>query len=97
VRISYNLITRQYRASINGGFAQNFANLTEALALVKNPSRWLVADKSQLDYGKTYNVMVRSYLDTDQLPKPLQFNALNNSDWRLASDWKNMTFRANEK
>jgi hypothetical protein len=50
-----------------------------------------------LSYGATYNVGVRLQLDTDQLPKPLQFNALNNADWRLTSDWKRMTFKADEK
>jgi len=94
VRISYNVITRQYRASVNGSFAQNYRTLDDALALVRTPSRWLVAEKTSLDYDQTYNVAVHAYLDTDQLPKPLQFNALNNSDWRLASEWKRFTFKA---
>jgi len=97
VRISYNVLTRQYRASVNGSFAQNYKDLDEALYLVRRPSRWLIADKSVLSYGATYNVGVRLQLDTDQLPKPLQFNALNNADWRLTSDWKRMTFKADEK
>jgi len=97
VRISYNVLTRQYRASINGSFTQNYKDLDEALALVRRPSRWLIADKSVLSYGATYNVGIRVRLDTNQLPKPLQFNALNNSDWRLSSDWKRMTFKADEK
>jgi hypothetical protein len=97
VRISYNVLTRQYRASINGSFTQNYKDLDEALALVRRPSRWLIADKSVLSYGATYNVAVRVRLDTNQLPKPLQFNALNNGDWKLSSDWKRMTFKADEK
>jgi len=97
VRISYNVLTRQYRASINGSFAQNYKDLDDALSLVRRPSRWLITDKSVLSYGATYNVAVRARLDTNQLPKPLQFNALNNSDWRLSSDWKRMTFKADEK
>ncbi len=97
VRISYNVLTRQYRASINGSFAQNYKDLDEALSLVRRPSRWIVADKSVLSYGASYNIGLRVKLDTDQLPKPLQFNALNNSDWRLSSDWKRMTFKADEK
>jgi hypothetical protein len=97
VKISYNVLTRQYRASVNGSFAQNYKDLDEALSLVRRPSRWMVADKSVLSFGANYNVAIRVSLDTNQLPKPLQFNALNNSDWRLASDWKRMTFRADEK
>ncbi len=97
VRISYNVLTRQYRASINGSFAQNYKDLDDALSLVRRPSRWLITDKSVLSYGATYNVGIRVRLDTNQLPKPLQFNSLNNSDWRLSSDWKRMTFKADEK
>ena len=97
VRVSYNVLTRQYRASINGSFAQNYKDLDDALSLVRRPSRWLVADRSVLSSGASYNVAIRARLDTNQLPKPLQFNALNNSDWRLSSDWKRMTFKADEK
>lgn len=97
VRIAYNIITRQYRVSVNGSFAQNYQDLNDALSVVRNPSRWLIADKSDLDNGVTYKVGLRIELDTDKLPKPFQFNALNNSDWRLSSDWKRMTFRIDEK
>jgi hypothetical protein len=97
VRISYNVLTRQYRASVNGSFAQNYKDLDDALSLVRRPSRWLITDKSVLSFGANYNVAVRARLDTNQLPKPLQFNAINNSDWRLSSDWKRMTFKADEK
>lgn len=92
VRIAYNLMTRQYRVSINNGFAQNYATLQEALALVRHPSRWLVASKQALQPEVVYHVSLRCRLDTDQLPKLLQFNVINNSDWRLASDWKRFTF-----
>lgn len=97
VRISYNVLTRQYRASVNGSFPQNYKDLDDALALVRHPSRWIVAEKSSLTKGAAYNVAVRARLDTSQLPKPLQFNALNNSDWRLTSEWKHMIFKADEK
>ncbi len=97
VRISYNVLTRQYRASINGSFAQNFQDLDEALSLIRRPSRWVVAEKSALTAGATYNVAIQTRLDTSQLPKPFQFNALNNSEWRLSSDWKRFTFKADEK
>ncbi len=97
VRISYNVLTRQYRASVNGSFSQNYKDLDDALALVRHPSRWIIAEKSSLSHGAIYNVAIRSRLDTSQLPKPLQFNALNNSDWRLASEWKRMTFKADDK
>ena len=97
VRIAYNLWTRKYTAAINGSLQQNFATLEEALALVLRPRRWLVADKGVLSPGEVYNVAVRLKLDINQLPKPFLITALNNSDWRLSSDWKRFTFKADEK
>lgn len=97
VRIAYNLWTRQYTATINNGLQQHFTTLDEALALVLRPRRWLVADKGVLNNGASYNVAVRLRLDLNQLPKPFLITGLNNSDWRLASDWKRFTFKADDK
>ena len=33
---------------------------------------------------------VRMRLDTSQLPRPFQINALTNRDWTLSSDWFNL-------
>jgi hypothetical protein len=33
-------------------------------------------------------------LDVALLSKPFQVHALNNSDWRLSSDWKTFTYKA---
>lgn len=97
VRIGYNLWTRQYTAAINGSLQQNFNSLEDAMALVLRPRRWLVADKAALTPGATYNVAVRLKLDINQLPKTFVITSLNNSDWRLSSDWKRFTFRVEEK
>jgi hypothetical protein len=97
VRIAYSIWTRQYTAAINGGFQQNFPTLEDALALVLRPRRWQVSEKGGLSAGATYNVAIRLKLDINQLPKPFNITALNNSDWRLSSDWKRFTFKADEK
>ena len=97
VRIAYNVWTRQYTAAINGGLQQNFNSLDEAMALVLRPRRWIVVEHGILTNGAVYNVAVRLKLDLNQLPKPFLISALNNSDWRLASDWKQFTFKAEEK
>lgn len=94
VKISYNVLTRQYRAAIDGSLYRNFSTLDEALSLVRNPGRWLFAEKEALKPGETYRVYLRMGLDVAQLPKPFQVNALNNSDWRVSSDWKQLTFKA---
>lgn len=97
IRIAYNLWTRQYTAAINGSLQQSFATLEEAMALVLRPRRWLVAEKGALSAGATYNAAVRLKLDINQLPKPFLITSLNNSDWRLSSDWKRFTFKADDK
>lgn len=94
VRISYNVLTRTYHAGTAGQLQQSFDSLDDALALVRRPNRWLVADRNALKSGETYHVAVRMALDVAQLPKPFQINALNNSDWRLTSNWKSFTFKA---
>lgn len=94
VRIDYNVLTRQYRAGMVGSVQQNFNSLEDALSLLRRPGRWLIAERGALKVGETYQVSVRMALDLAHLPKPFQVNALNNSDWRFASDWKRFTFKA---
>ena len=97
VRIGYNTWTRNYTATINNGLQQNFPTLEEALALVLRPRRWVVAEKNALSNGGVYNVAVRLRLDLNYLPKTFLITSLNNSDWRLSSDWKRFTFKADDK
>ncbi|MDB5797522.1 MAG: hypothetical protein JWP36_1424 [Paucimonas sp.] len=92
VRLSYNVLTRQYRTS-SGGLQQSYTSLDDALSIIRRPPRWLVAPRGTLKYGETYQVSIRMGLDVGQLPKPFQVNAMNNSDWRLSSDWKSFGFR----
>lgn len=91
-RLTYNVLTRQYRIS-TGGLQQTFTNLEDALLLLRRPPRWIVAPKSALKPGETYQVALRMGLDVGQLPKPFQVNAMNNSDWRLSTDWRSFSFR----
>jgi len=93
VRISFNVLTRQYHASTSGQLQQSFSSLEDAMSLIRRPPRWIIADKSALTSGDIYKVGLRMRLDVAQLPKPFQINALNNSDWRLSSDWKEFTFK----
>lgn len=94
VRISYNVLTRQFHTAISGQLQQSFSNLEDAMALIRRPPRWLLGDRNALKPGDPYTVGVRMRLDVAQLPKPFQINALNNSDWRLSSDWAEFTYKA---
>jgi len=37
---------------------------------------------------------VRIQLDVTHLPKPFQIDVINDSTWRMHSDWKYFTFKA---
>ncbi|MDC8760623.1 DUF4390 domain-containing protein [Janthinobacterium fluminis] len=93
-RISYNVLTRQYHVTVTGNVQQSFSTLDDALFLIRRPSRWLVAPRGALKPGETYNVTLRMGMDRDFLPKPIQVNAFNNSDWRLSSNKKTFLYKA---
>ncbi len=94
VRLSYNALTRQYFAGLVGSVQQSFNTLDDALFLLRRPSRWLVAGKGVLKSGEQYHGALRMSLNLEYMPKPFQVNALNNSDWRLSSDKKSFTYKA---
>jgi hypothetical protein len=94
LRISYDPLTRQFHAAVKGHLGQTFSTLDEALAVVRRPGRWVVAERGAFKPGETYTVSIRMRLDVALLSKPFQVHALNNSDWRLSSDWKTFTFKA---
>ena len=85
IRLSYNALTRQYRIAY-GSLYQNFASLDDALHALNH--RYFTSFKASLLKPNTkYLVSVRLHLDGSQLPKPLQINALVNTDWELNSGW----------
>ena len=53
-----------------------------------------MAPRGALKVGETYNVTLRMGMDKDYLPKPIQVNAFNNSEWRLSSSKKTFQYRA---
>lgn len=92
IRVSYNVLTRQYHAAIGGNLQRSFSTLQNALSLVRRPNRWLIGNEDALTEGQTYNVSLRMQLDVAQLPKPFQVHALNSNDWHLSSDWVNFSY-----
>lgn len=81
-RLGYHALTRQYRLSL-GNLHQNFASLDEALQALSRVVRLHVVDRNVLVAGETYLAAVRLSLDHNQLPKPLQVDAIADSDWRV--------------
>lgn len=89
-RLSYNALTRQYRIGI-GAFYQNFPTLAEALEVMSRVRRREDIEPGTLNKDTTYTAGLRLRLDTSQLPKPFNLNALGSREWSLGSEWYRWT------
>ncbi|MGE5526478.1 MAG: DUF4390 domain-containing protein [Rhodospirillaceae bacterium] len=89
-RLAFNPLTRQYRVGV-GRLHQNFATLAEALNVMSHIRRREDIPAGALRKDNTYVGAVRLRLDTSQLPKPFQVNALGSREWQLSSDWYRWT------
>ena len=85
-KISYTPLLRQYRLSV-GNVYQNFTRFEEVTRVLSRLRGLHVADRLALKPDVTYQAAVRMRLDTSQLPKPFQMNAIASRDWTLTSDW----------
>jgi len=94
-KFSYNVLTRQYRIS-RGALYQNFDSLDEALNTLARQSSGMIP-AAMLDKTNNYVAEVRLRLDTTQLPKLLQVNALTGRDWNLDSETYRWAVRFNSE
>jgi len=82
-RLAYIPLTRQYRLSSGGTLHQNFSTLEDALRVLGRVAALPIAERNALKIGETYQVALRLSLDRQQLPKPLQVDAIANRDWQV--------------
>lgn len=92
-RLSYQELTRQYRVA-SGNFQQSFPTLRQALRQLSSVRHWQVAERDGLNPGDQYDARLRYFLDTSQLPKPLQLSAFTSSEWDLSSETRAWSFVA---
>ena len=85
-KITYTPLLRQYRLTV-GNVYQNFTRFEEVTRVLSRLRGLHVADTPALKRDVTYQAAVRMRLDTSQLPKPFQMNAIASRDWTLTSDW----------
>lgn len=85
-KISYTPLLRQYRLTVGNAY-QNFTRFEEVTRVLSRLRGWHIADKGALRKDQVYQAALRMRLDTAQLPKPFQLNAIASSDWTLESDW----------
>lgn len=85
-RIAHNPLTHQWRVS-SGSLALPVSSLSEALSVVRHVRNWRIADKDSFKPGSNHEGRMRVRFDVSQLSKAFQVNALNSSDWSLATPW----------
>jgi hypothetical protein len=85
-KISYTPLLRQYRLSV-GNVYQNFTRFDEVTRVLSRLRGVTIAENDSFKKDVTYQAGIRMRLDTAQLPKPFQINAIASRDWTLASDW----------
>jgi hypothetical protein len=85
-KISYTPLLRQYRLAV-GNVYQNFTRFDEVTRVLSRLRGVTIAEHGVFKKDVTYQAGIRMRLDTAQLPKPFQINAIASRDWTLASDW----------
>jgi hypothetical protein len=81
-RVAYQPLTGTWRVGL-GGLYQTHGSMAEALNAASRSAGWRLADLSQLDPDSRYYVEFSYRLDTAQLPGPMQFGLVGQSDWAL--------------
>lgn len=92
LRISYNALLRLYQLQ-RGSAYQTFDSQAEVLAAVGDFAEWPVLERKALNRKHLYHARTRMFLDTTQLPKPLQLNAFASDRWEMDSGWREWTFK----
>ena len=92
-RISFAPLTDQYRISYSG-ISQNVASFEDVRRALSRVRSWTVLERGKLRVGEKYEAALRFRLDTSQLPKPFQLNAIASKEWGLSSDWYRWTITA---
>ena len=90
-KLSYNVLTRQYRIS-RGSLFQNFASLDEMLRMLAHQSSAYIP-RQAMKKDSSYVAAAKLRLDTGQLPNLMQVNVLTSKDWDLDSGWYRWVIR----
>jgi hypothetical protein len=86
--LQYLALGDQYlMRNLNSGSQFVYPTLSAALASIETIEHLPIIDLHLLDPKERYMVRVRSRLDIDALPVPLQMKAYVSSDWWLSSGW----------
>lgn len=82
-RLAWQPLTRSFRVSF-GGLHQTYDTLVEALGALRGAVDWRLVDAVRLEDDESYYVEFRYWLDTDELPRPMQIGLAGQADWALS-------------
>ncbi len=99
------LLTKSDIEAIRRGYDENPARSQSLAAEAYVEPKWLKVEREAIFFRTwqwcchveklrrpgDYQAAIRMRMDTTQLPKPFQLNAVASSDWNLASDWYRWT------
>jgi hypothetical protein len=93
LRLAYQPLTRRWRVTQSQGMGsdssqglslnQSYESLTEALSMVRQASKWKVAELADTDPTSKIKLLFRFRLDLSQLPRPFQIGAIGQSEWDI--------------
>ena len=93
LRLAYQPLTRRWRVTQSLGMGsdssqglslnQSYESLAEALSVVRQVSRWKVAELADTDPTSKIKLLFRFRLDLSQLPRPFQIGAIGQSEWDI--------------
>jgi len=90
-RVAWQALTQTYRIS-SGLLAQTLGTAAEVERFLSRVTAREVGRRDQVVRGDRYIAAVRLRLDTNQLPKPFQVNAIAAREWTLDSGWHRWNF-----
>lgn len=90
-KVLYNALTRQWRVATDT-LSWPVSSLDEAMDMVRHIRNWAVIDVADLEREVAYRGQLRLRLDTSQLARPFQVNAINSSSWSLETRWTDFSF-----
>jgi hypothetical protein len=93
LRLAYQPLTRRWRVTQSLGMGsdssqglslnQSYESLAEALSMVRQVSRWKVAELADTDPTSKIKLLFRFRLDLSQLPRPFQIGTIGQSEWDI--------------
>ena len=93
LRLAYQPLTRRWRVTQSLGIGsdssqglslnQSYESLAEALSMVRQVSKWKVAELADTDPTSKIKLLFRFRLDLSQLPRPFQIGAIGQSEWDI--------------